>query len=118
MSLPRLVHGVGVASVGLAAAGLARPRALASAAGVRTVHDASVPLLVRLASARQLVLGLALLTRSPVDVSRSAALFLPLTALDLVAVGAGVRSGVLAPRALAMSTAVLAANAAVARAAR
>ncbi len=118
MSLQRLVHGVGAVSLGLAAVGVVRPRALAAAAGVRPADDPSLPLLVRLTSARQLVLGLALLTRSPVDVSRSARLFLPLTALDLVAVGVGVRQGVLAPRALAMSTAVLAANAAVARAAR
>ena len=111
--LERLVRGVGVVSVGLAAVGLARPRELAAVAGVRTADDASLPVLVRLNAARQLVLGIALLTRTPVDVRRSSGLFLPLTALDAVAVVLGVRSGVLAPRAAAMALAVVSVNAAV-----
>ena len=111
--LERLVRGVGVVSVGLAAVGLARPRELAAVAGVRTADDASLPVLVRLNAARQLVLGIALLTRTPVDVRRSSGLFLPLTALDAVAVVLGVRSGVLAPRAAAMALAVVSVNTAV-----
>ena len=111
--LERLVRGVGGVSVGLAAVGLLRPRELASAAGVRTADDASLPVLVRLNAARQGVLGIAILTRTPVDVRRSSGLFLPLTALDAVAVLLGVRSGVLAPRAAAMALAVLSVNAAV-----
>ena len=77
--LERFVRGVGVVSLGLAAVGLAAPRELASLAGVRASGDASLPVLVRLNAARQAVLGLALLTRTPVDVRRSAGLFLPLT---------------------------------------
>ena len=115
--LERFVRGVGVVSLGLAAVGLVRPRELASVAGVRAADDASLPVLVRLNAARQAVLGLALLTRTPVDVSRSAGLFLPLTALDAVAVLLGVRAGVLAPRSAAMALSVLGANIAVARAA-
>ena len=111
--LERLVRGVGVVSVGLAAVGLARPRELAAVAGVRTADDASLPVLVRLNAARQLVLGIALLTRTPVDFRRSSGLFLPLTALDAVAVVLGVRSGVLAPRAAAMALAVVSVNTAV-----
>jgi len=116
--LERFVRGVGVVSVGLAAVGLTRPRELAQVAGVRTPADASLPVLVRLTAARQAVLGLALLTRTPVDVGRAAGLFLPLTALDAVSVLVGVRRGVLARRSGALSLAVLAANAAVAQAAR
>ena len=115
--LERLVRGVGVVSVGLAAVGLARPRELAAAAGVRTADDASLPVLVRLNAARQGVLGLALLTRTPVDVRRSSGLFLPLTALDAVAVLLGVRAQVLAPRSAVMALTVLGVNVAVVRAA-
>lgn len=111
--LELLVRGVGVVSLALAAVGLVRPRELAQAAGVRAPGDASLPVLVRLNAARQGVLGLALLTRSPVDVRRSAGLFLPLTALDAVAVLLGVRGGVLAPRSAAMALTVLGVNAAV-----
>ena len=85
------MRGVGVVSVGLAGRG-AGP---AARAGRRrrgaASDDASLPVLVRLNAARQGVLGLALLTRTPVDVRRSAGLFLPLTALDAVAVLLGVR---------------------------
>ena len=111
--LELLVRGVGLVSVVLAAAGLVRPRELAAAGGVQTPGDASLPVLVRLNAARQGVLGLALLTRTPVDVGRSAGLFLPLTALDAVAVLLGVRGRVLAPRSAAMALAVLGVNAAV-----
>ena len=111
--LALLVRGVGLVSVALAAAGLVRPRQLAAAGGVRASGDASLPVLVRLVAARQGVLGLALLTRSPVDVRRAAGLFLPLTGLDAVAVLLGVRGRVLAPRSAAMALTVLAVNAAV-----
>lgn len=115
--LQQFVRGVGVVSVGLAAVGLVRPRELAAVAGVRTAaDDASLPVLVRLNAARQGVLGLAILTRTPVDVGRSSGLFLPLTALDAVAVLLGVRSRVLAPRSAAMALTVLAVNAGVQRA--
>ncbi len=117
-ALDRVPPAVGGVSLVLAAVGLVRPRLLASAAGVRTAdQDAALPLLVRLVAARQAVLGLALLTRVPVDVRRSAALFLPLTAADLAAVAAATATGVLQRRAAAMSAAVLAVNVAVLRAA-
>ena len=72
-------------------------------------------MLVRMAAARQALIGLAVLTRRPTDVARSAGLFLPLTTLDAVAVLAGVRTGALHPRSGAMSLAVLAGNLAVLR---
>ena len=108
------VRGVGWVSLGLAAVGAVRPRQLAGAGGVQNTDDPTLPLLVQLNAARQAVLGLALLTRSPVDVQRSARLFLPLTAADLAAVVAGRRAGVLAPRSVAMATAVFATNLAIA----
>ena len=117
--LARVPRAVGWTSLALTAVGLARPRELAALAGVRSAaDDAALPVLVRLAAARQGVLGLALLTRVPVDVQRSAGLFLPLTAADLATVAAGTASGVLAPRAAALASAVLAVNAAVLAAAR
>ena len=116
--LRSFVRAVGVVSVGLGGVGVARPRALAAAAGVRPTGDASLPVLVRLAAARQVVLGLALLTRSPVDVRRSAGLFLPLTALDAATVLAGTRQGVLARRSSVMSLVVLAANVGIAAVSR
>ena len=113
------VRAVGVASVVVAATGLARPGALLDAGGVVAPPAGGLaPLLVRLAAARQGVLGLALLTRRPTDVRRSADLFLPLTAVDAAVVLAAVRGGVLRPRAGAMSLTVLAANALVAVRAR
>lgn len=118
MTLEHLVRAVGVTSVALAAAGLAAPRGLASVAGVVRPDSDALPVLVRLNAARQGVLGLALLTRTPVDVDRASGLFLPLTALDLGAVVLGVRSGALARRSLVMAGAVLATNAAVSLAAR
>lgn len=117
-ALDRVPPAVGGVSLVLAAVGLARPRTLAAVAGVRTAQeDATLPLLVRFVAARQAVVGLALLTRVPVDVRRSAALFLPLTVADLAAVLAATASGVLHRRAAVMSTAVLTANIAVLRAA-
>lgn len=114
--LGRFVQAVGVTSVGLATLGVVRPRALLVAGGVVEPDGAAVvPLLVRLAAARQGVVGLALLTRRPPDVRRSAGLFLPLTAVDAAAVLVAVRGGVLRPRSAAMSLTVLAANTWVAR---
>ena len=111
----RFVQGVGVASVTLAAVGLLRPRVLTTAGGVVEPYAGGlVPLLVRLAAARQGVVGLALLTRRPPDLRRSAALFLPLTAVDAVVVLAAVRGGVLRRRAGVASLAVLVTNAAAA----
>ena len=112
--LERFVRGVGVASLGLAAVGLVRPRELAALAGVRASGDTSLPVLVRLNAARQAVLGLALLTHTPVDVGRSAGLFLPLTALDAAAVLLGVRAEALAPRSAVMALTVLGVNVGVA----
>ena len=109
--------GSGKSTTALAAIGLLRPRELASVAGVRSSADASLPVLVRLNAARQAVLGLALLTRTPTDVGRSAGLFLPLTTLDAAAVLLGVRARVLAPRSAVMALTVLGVNVAVAQAA-
>ena len=113
--LERFVRAVGWTSLGLAAVGIMAPRPLAAGAGLRNPAQDAVPLLVRLASARQLVLGLAILSRRPTDVARSARLFLPLTTLDAIAVGLAVRHGSLQPRAAAASATVLATNLWVAR---
>lgn len=118
MRLEQVVLGVGGVSVALAGIGMVRPRELAAAAGVVPSDDPVLPLLVRLNAARQGVLGLALLSRRPVAVRRSAELFLPLTALDAVAVVAAYRSGVVRPRSLAMALGVLATNAGIAVAVR
>ncbi len=116
--LPRFVRAVGWTSLALTALGAAAPRQLAAAGGVRDTGGGVLPVVVRLAAARQGVLGLALLTRRPTDVRRSAELFLPLTALDAAAVLAGVRSGALHRRSALMSLAVLGTNAEIARRAR
>ncbi len=108
--LQQFVRAVGWASLALAGVGVTRPRALAVAGGVRDPAPETVPLLVRLASARQLVVGLAILSRRPTDVARSARLFLPLTALDAAAVAVAVRHGVLHRRAGVASATVLATN--------
>ena len=113
------VRAVGVVSVALAVVGLVRPRTLTTWGGVAAPPaGGELPLVVRLGAARQGVVGLALLTRHPTDVRRSADLFLPLTAVDAVVVLAAVRSGVLRPRAAAASLAVLATNVLVAVRAR
>lgn len=112
--LQRFVRAVGQLSVGLAAVAVVAPRRVARAGGVRTAGtDPAVPLLVRLNAARQLALGLALLTRRPVDPLRSAALFLPVTAVDAGAVLLARRRGLLAPRSTAMALCVLTTNVAV-----
>lgn len=112
---PAFVRAVGGVSVALAALGVARPRALTSAGGVVQVPGGGVvELVVRLGAARQGVIGMALLTRHPADLARSSGLFLPLTAVDAAVVVAAVRSGVLRPRAAAMSLAVLATNVGIA----
>lgn len=117
--LARFVRAVGATSVGLSALGVARPRALLLAGGVVQPDGAAVvPLLVRLAAARQGVVGLALLTRRPTDVRRSADLFLPLTAVDAAVVLVAVRGRVLRRRSAALSLGVLAANSWVAWRAR
>ena len=116
--LQRLVQGVGVVSVGLGAVAAVAPRRVAAAGGVRDPDAPVLPLLVRLVAARQLSLGVALLTRRPVPVGRASGLFLPVTALDAVAVLSGVRRGVLHRRSAALALAVLATNAAVTLAAR
>ena len=106
--LQQLVRGVGVVSVALGALAVVAPRRVASAGGVADPSPTGVTVLVRLAAARQVSLGLALLTRSPVPVARAAGLFLPLTALDAAAVLHASRSGLLAPRAARAALVVLA----------
>ncbi|MCW2777726.1 MAG: hypothetical protein JWN17_1451 [Frankiales bacterium] len=117
-ALRGLVRGVGVVSVGLGALAAVRPQQVAAAGGVREPDAPLLPLLVRLVAARQVSLGLALLTRSPVDVGRASGLFLPTTVLDAAAVLAAVRGGVLRPRSAVMALTVLATNVAVTRADR
>lgn len=112
------VRAVGWTSVGLGLLAAAAPRRVARAGGVADPSAAAVPVLVRLAAARQLSLGLAILSRRPVPVGRSARLFLPVTVVDAAAVLAGVRSGALERRSGAYSLLVLATNVAVAVAAR
>lgn len=116
--LQRFVRAVGYASLAIGGLASVAPREVARCGGVRTPDDSSLPVLVRLAAARQISVGLALLTRTPPEVARAARLFLPLTALDAAAVLAGVRRGGLAPRSAAMALTVLGTNAAVALAAR
>jgi hypothetical protein len=116
--LPGLVRGVGVVSVLLGGYAAVRPEHVATVGGVREPYVPVLPLLVRLVAARQVSLGLALLSRSPVDVRRASGLFLPVTALDAAAVLGGVRSGVLARRSAVLSLTVLATDVAVWRAAR
>lgn len=111
--LQRLVQGVGLVSVGLGAVAAASPRRVAAAGGVREPDAAVLPLLVRLVAARQVSLGIALLTRRPVPVGRASGLFLPVTALDAAAVLGAVRAGVLHRRSAAMALTVLATNVAV-----
>ncbi len=111
--LQRLVQGVGVVSLGLGALATVAPRRVAAAGGVREPGAGPLPLLVRLVAARQVSLGLALLTRRPTPVGRASGLFLPTTALDAAAVLLGVRSGVLKGRSAVMATTVLATNVAV-----
>ncbi len=112
--LERVVQGVGVASLVFGTAGVLAPRRLAGAFGVRPTQAPVLPLLVRFAASRQLALGAALLTRSPVPVGRSARLFLPVTAVDAAAAVVGHRQGLVGRRALVFSGAVLVTNVAVA----
>ena len=116
--LAALVRAVGWASLVIAGGAVVAPRALAGAVGVRAPDAPALPVLVRLIAARQASLGLALLTRRPTPVRRSADLFLPLTALDAAAVVQGVRTGALDRRAAAAAAAVLTVNAWVAHRAR
>jgi hypothetical protein len=111
LDLARLGNAAGVVSLLLAGIGVLRPRALARAGGVVDADGPAVPLLVRFVAARQTALGLALLTRRPLDMHRAAGLFLPVTAVDAAAVLAARRSGVLHRRSAVMSLAVLATNA-------
>ena len=111
--LPRFVRAVGWASVGVGAAAAAAPRQVASLGGARDVRPDLVPVLVRLAGARQVAIGLAVLTRRPTDVRRTADLFLPLTVLDAGAVLHGVGSGALHRRAGVLALGVLATDVAV-----
>ncbi len=106
---------VGVVSLVLAAVGVVAPRPLARAGGVVDPAAPVVPLLVRFVAARQAALGLALLSRRPLDMHRAAGLFLPVTVVDAAAAVAGRRSGALSPRSTVMSLSVLAANAWVMR---
>lgn len=115
--LARVGRGVGVVSLAVAAVGAARPQLLASVGGVRST-DPGLSVVVRFAAARQAALGLALLTRTPLDMRRAAGLFLPVTAIDAAAAVAGVRSGALERRAGIVAVTVLVANSLVAVAAR
>lgn len=116
--LQHLVRAVGLVSVGLGAVATVAPARVAAAGGVREVSGPVLPLLVRLNAARQLSLGLALLSRRPTPVSRASGLFLPLTALDAAAVLAARRAGALEPRSARMALTVLATNVAVSVASR
>lgn len=111
--LEHLVRGVGVVSVVLGGYASVQPRRVAAVGGVRDPEAPVLPLLVRLVAARQVALGVAILTRHPVPVGRSAGLFLPVTALDAAAVLGARRAGVLSGRSVPMALAVLATNVAV-----
>ena len=111
--LQHLVRAVGVVSVGLGVVATVAPARVAAAGGVRDTSGPVLPLLVRLNAARQLSLGIALLTRRPVPVARASGLFLPVTALDAAAVLLARRAGALERRSAVMALSVLAANVAV-----
>ena len=104
---------VGVVSVALGALATVAPARVAAVGGVKDASGPVLPLLVRLVAARQVSLGIALLTRRPTPVVRASGLFLPVTALDAAAVLVARRAGALERRSTVMALCVLATNVAV-----
>jgi hypothetical protein len=101
---------VGTLSIWIGTAALFAPRTLprwlgASETGTRT--DVLLPLLVRLAAARNIAMGAALLVTPAPQARRTTEVTLLLTALDAAAVLVARRGGDVAPRSAALSLAVL-----------
>jgi hypothetical protein len=106
---------VGTLSIGIGTAALFAPRALprllgASETGTR--EDVLLPLLVRLAAARNIAMGAALLVAPAPQPRRTTEVALLLTALDAAAVLVARRGGDVARRSAVTSLAVLATAAA------
>jgi hypothetical protein len=106
---------VGTLSIGIGTAALFAPRALprllgASETGTR--EDVLLPLLVRLAAARNIAMGAALLVAPAPQPRRTTEVTLLLTALDAAAVLVARRGGDVARRSAVTSLAVLATAAA------
>jgi hypothetical protein len=101
---------VGTLSIGIGTAALFAPRALprllgASATGTR--EDVLLPLLVRLAAARNIAMGAALLVAPAPQPRRTTEVALLLTALDAAAVLVARRGGDVARRSAVTSLLVL-----------
>ena len=101
---------IGTLSIWIGTAALFAPRALprllgADDTGTRT--DVLVPLLVRLAAARNIAMGAALLVTPAPQARRTTEVTLLLTALDAAAVLVARRGGDVAPRSVVLSSVVL-----------
>lgn len=105
---------IGTLSIWIGTAALFAPRALprllgADDTGTRT--DVLLPLLVRLAAARNIAMGAALLVTPAPQARRTTEVTLLLTALDAAAVLVARRGGDVAPRSVVLSSIVLATSA-------
>ena len=101
---------IGTLSIWIGTAALFAPRALprllgADDTGTRT--DVLLPLLVRLAAARNIAMGAALLVTPAPQARRTTEVTLLLTALDAAAVLVARRGGDVAPRSVVLSSVVL-----------
>ncbi|SDN75611.1 hypothetical protein [Geodermatophilus sp. DSM 45219] len=101
---------IGTLSIWIGTAALFAPRALprllgADDTGTRT--DVLLPLLVRLAAARNIAMGAALLVTPAPQARRTTEVTLLLTALDAAAVLVARRGGDVAPRSVVLSSIVL-----------
>lgn len=101
---------IGTLSIWIGTAALFAPRALprllgADDTGTRT--DVLLPLLVRLAAARNIAMGAALLVSPAPQARRTTEVTLLLTALDAAAVLVARRGGDVAPRSVVLSSIVL-----------
>ncbi|SNS15959.1 hypothetical protein SAMN06893096_102283 [Geodermatophilus pulveris] len=101
---------VGTLSIWVGTAALFAPRALPRLLGAAeraTRTDVLLPLLVRLAAARNIAMGAALLVTPAPQARRTTEVTLLLTALDAAAVLAARRGGEVAPRSAVTSLVVL-----------
>ena len=105
---------IGTLSIWIGTAALFAPRALPRLLGVDdtgTRTDVLLPLLVRLAAARNIAMGAALLVTPAPQARRTTEVTLLLTALDAAAVLVARRGGDVAPRSVVLSSTVLGASA-------
>ena len=106
---------IGTLSIWIGTAALFAPRTLPRWLGLddtATRTDVALPLLVRLAAARNIAMGAALLVTPAPQARRTTEVTLLLTALDAAAVLVARRGGDVATRSAVLSLAVLAASAA------